>query len=180
MNIDLIRAAAARVTSAGQPYELIDTKIDDVALRVFKNAPRNLLELYRASLVHGNKDFYVYQTERYSFGETWRQAARVARCLQRSEVPGDRVGIAAAQLSEWIFAFGHHVGAVAVTMNAWWSAEELAYGVDDGELLFADAAARTFSAAAGVTISSWSRSRRPICVGPSTRHDLATVHRRCG
>ena len=30
MNIDLVRAAAARVTSAGQPYELIDAKIDGV------------------------------------------------------------------------------------------------------------------------------------------------------
>src|SRR5262245_14803720 len=144
MKIDLIRAAAARVTSAGQPYELIDAKIDGVGFRVFKNAPRNLLELYRASLVHGNRDFYVYQTERYSFGEAWRQAARVARRLQRfGIVPGDRVGIAARNYPEWVFAFMGitSICAVAVTMNAWWSAEELAYGVDDSglKLVFADA-----------------------------------------
>jgi hypothetical protein len=110
MNIDLVRAAAARVTSAGRPYELIDARIDGVAFRVFKNAPRNLLELYRASFVHGNKDFYVYQTERYSSGETWRWAARVARRLQRSGiVPGDRVGIAARNYPADFCVHGHHV-----------------------------------------------------------------------
>jgi len=144
MNIELVRAASARVTAPGQPYELVDVRIDGVVFRVFKNAPSNLRELYRASLVHGNRDFYVYQTERYSFGETWRQAARVARRLQLAGiVPGDRVGIAARNYPEWIFAFMGitSIGAVAVTMNAWWSAEELAYGVDDSglKLLFADA-----------------------------------------
>ena len=81
MNIEAIRAASARVTAPGQPYEVTPETIDGVAFRVFKNAPANLRELYRSSLVHGHKDFYVYQDERYSFGESWRQSARVAQRL---------------------------------------------------------------------------------------------------
>ena len=144
MHIEAIRAASARVTAPGQPYEITSETIDGVKLRVFKNAPANLRELYRSSLVHGHKDFYVYRDERYSFGESWRQAARVAQRLVGSGIkPGDRVGIAARNYPEWLFAFMGitSIGAVAVTINAWWSSEELAYGIDDSglQLLFADA-----------------------------------------
>jgi long-chain acyl-CoA synthetase len=144
MMIEAIRAASARVTAAGQPYEVVPQSIDGVAFRVFKNAPANLRELYRSSLVHADKDFYVYQDERYTFDESWRQAARVAHGLIGAGVKqGDRVGIAARNYPEWLFAFMGitSIGAVAVTMNAWWSSEELAYGIDDSglEFLFADA-----------------------------------------
>jgi len=144
MNIEAIRAATARVTARGQPYEVVEATIDGSTYRVFANAPANLRELYRSSLVHGDKDFYVYQDERYTFAETWRQAARVARQLEGLGVSaGDRVGIAARNYPEWIFAFMGitSLGAVAVAINAWWSGEELAYGIDDSGLtvLFADA-----------------------------------------
>ena len=46
MIIEAIRAASARVTAAGQPYEIVPQSIDGVAFRVFKNAPANLRELY--------------------------------------------------------------------------------------------------------------------------------------
>ena len=110
MNIEAIRAASARVTAPGQPYEVGPQTIDGVAFRVFKNAPANLRELYRSSLVHGHKDFYVFQDERYSFGESWRQAARVANRLQDSGIkPGDRIG--GTQLSRVaVRVHGHHVG----------------------------------------------------------------------
>jgi long-chain acyl-CoA synthetase len=143
MHIADIRTCAERITAPGQPYELIDTRIDDIAMRVFKHAPANLTELYRSSLAHANKDFYVYEDERYSFGEAWHMAARVARGLLDAGIaPGDRVGIAARNYPEWIFAFMGitSIGAVAVALNGWWSAEELAYGVEDSglKLVFAD------------------------------------------
>jgi len=143
MNIEAIRAATARVTAHGQPYEVVEATIDGSSFRVFANAPANLRELYRSSLAHGDKDFYVYQNERCTFAEAWRQAARVARQLEHLGVSaGDRVGIAARNYPEWIFAFMGitSLGAVAVAMNAWWSGEELAYGIDDSGLtvLFAD------------------------------------------
>jgi acyl-CoA synthetase (AMP-forming)/AMP-acid ligase II len=144
MDIDTVRAATARVTASGQPYELTDAVIGDVRLRVFRHAPAHLRALYESSLEHANKDFYIYESERYSFGETWRRAACVANALTARGVQfGDRVGIAARNYPEWIFAFMGvtSIGAVAVTLNAWWSGEELAYGIDDSglKLLFADA-----------------------------------------
>src|SRR5262245_47038393 len=144
MNIEAIRAATVAVTAAGQPYEVQTAAVDGTTFRVFANAPANLRELYRSSLAHADRDFYVYQDERYTFAEAWRQAARVARQLKSSGVAaGDRVGIAARNYPEWIFAFMGvtSIGAVAVAMNAWWSGEELEYGIEDSGLtvLFADA-----------------------------------------
>ena len=144
MDIEEIRAAAARVTAPGRPYELIDAQIDGVAFRVFKNAPASLRELYRSSLAqHASRDFYVFRDERFTFQEAWDLAARVAHALTARGIrKGDRVAIAARNYPEWIFAYMGitSIGAIAVAMNAWWSREELAYGLDDSgaRLIFAD------------------------------------------
>ena len=46
---------------------------------------------------------------------------------------GDRVAIAMRNLPEWIVAFGAalSVGAVSVSLNAWWTEEELDYALND-------------------------------------------------
>ena len=61
---------------------------------------------------------------------------------ERGVGAGDRVGVALRNYPEWIAAFMGitSLGAVAVALNAWWSGEELLYGIDDSglKLLFAD------------------------------------------
>ena len=61
---------------------------------------------------------------------------------ERGAGAGDRVGVALRNYPEWIAAFMGvtSLGAVAVALNAWWSGEELLYGIDDSglQLLFAD------------------------------------------
>jgi long-chain acyl-CoA synthetase len=56
--------------------------------------------------------------------------------------PGDRVAIAMRNYPEWSFAFfaATAVGAIAVAMNAWWTGEELAFGLEDcqAKVLIAD------------------------------------------
>jgi long-chain acyl-CoA synthetase len=134
MPLGEIRAATARVTSKGQPYELVDETIDGARFKVFKNAPANLRELYRSGLAFAERDLYVFEGERYTFDATWKIVARVARGLERLGVKhGDRVAIAMRNYPEWIFAFmgATSMGAVAVAMNGWWSGEELEYGLDD-------------------------------------------------
>ncbi|MCM3659355.1 AMP-binding protein, partial [Agromyces mediolanus] len=46
---------------------------------------------------------------------------------------GDRVAIAMRNLPEWIVAFFATtvLGAIAVPLNAWWTGEELVYGLTD-------------------------------------------------
>ena len=55
---------------------------------------------------------------------------------------GDRVAIAMRNFPEWVVAFWGitTLGAVVVPLNAWWSAEELQYGLEDSgsRVVFAD------------------------------------------
>ena len=49
---------------------------------------------------------------------------------------GDRVGIAMRNYPEWVISFAAilSVGAVSVSLNAWWTEEELDYAIDDAGL----------------------------------------------
>ena len=78
-----IESAVARVIGPGQPFEVVDTFVDGVNLKVFKYAPQNLNTLYRSSLEYGQRDFYVYENERYTFEAVWEQAVKVANSLIR-------------------------------------------------------------------------------------------------
>ena len=137
-----LERAIAEVTAPGKPFETETVHVNGVDFIGFVNAPTNLRELYRSGLRH-DVDFYVYDDERYSFNDAWKISAQVANTLINQGVsPGDRVGISLRNYPEWIFAFMGitSMGGIAVAMNAWWSAEEMEYGIADSglKLLFVD------------------------------------------
>ena len=123
--------AIAAATAAGQLHELVDELVNGRSLRVFKTAPRSLRALFEATA--SEQPFLSYEDERYTFAQAWDSAARIGQVLvQRCGVQhGDRVAIAMRNYPEWIFAFTAitSIGAVAVAMNAHWSAEEMAYEI---------------------------------------------------
>src|SRR5205814_2755965 len=89
--------------------------------------------------------FLVYEDERMTFEEHFRAAAHLANTLvvEYGVEKGDRVAIAMRNFPEWALAFwaAAVAGAVVVPLNAWWTGEELAYGLADSgsTILFADA-----------------------------------------
>ncbi len=124
----------ARLTAPGQPFEMEPAVVDGVAMRTWKNAPHDLRRILDASLAHAERDFLVYEDHRLTFDQHYRAAATFAHRLVDGEVtPGDRVVIAARNLPEWVVAFWGIVaaGAVAVPLNAWWTGDELLYGLED-------------------------------------------------
>ena len=137
-----LERAIAEVTAPGKPFETETVLVNGVDFIGFVNAPTNLRELYRFGLRH-KVDFYVYDDERYSFEDAWNISAQVANKLVALGIePGDRVGVSLRNYPEWIFAFMGitAMGGIAVAMNAWWSAEEMEYGIADSglKLLFVD------------------------------------------
>lgn len=130
MTIDEARTA---LTARGAPYEVVTRTIHGVEYRVFAGGPRNLRELYESCIANGDKTFLVYLEERYSFREVYGQAATIAhRLIERCGIrPADRVAIAMRNYPEWITSYMAvtSIGAVAVTLNAWWLGEELRYGL---------------------------------------------------
>lgn len=122
-------------------YETID--IRGVPTRVWKNAPENLAVLARAGRSHGDATFLIYEDERVSYEAWFRAVAALARHLQSLGVQkGDRVALAMRNLPEWpvVFFAAVSIGAICVPLNAWWTGQELAYGLSHSgaKVLFCD------------------------------------------
>ena len=132
----------AELTGPGQSHELEPVLVGAATVRAFKNAPKSLRQLFADT--RGDATFIVYENERWSFDEAWRDAARIAQLLARDYGvgKGDRVGISMRNFPEWVLAFTAitSLGAIAVALNALWRPEEMEYGLEDSgaKVLFAD------------------------------------------
>lgn len=123
--------ALAQLTAPGQPFEIVEVDVRDRHLRVFKNAPRNLREIYEAT--RSDKVFIVYEDERLTYEDVWRRACTLAHALVNDHGVGrgDRVALSMRNYPEWIIAYSAitSIGAMCVAMNALWTADEMAYGL---------------------------------------------------
>jgi long-chain acyl-CoA synthetase len=129
-----IAEANATLTAPGQIFEMEELTIRGVPTRTWKNAPPSLRAVLDLSLQHGDATFLVYEDERTTFAEHYRIACTLAHLQHAFGVePGDRVAIVMRNLPEWVMAFwaATLAGAIVVPLNAWWSAEELHYGLED-------------------------------------------------
>ncbi len=129
-----LSAATAAMTAPGQMFETTRARVGGVDMTVWKNAPRNLSQVLEMSRRHGPADFLVYENQRYTFDEHYATVRAVAARLNELGLArGDRVAIAARNVPQWVAAFWATValGAISVPLNAWWTTEELAYGLAD-------------------------------------------------
>jgi long-chain acyl-CoA synthetase len=139
-----IDEANAQLTTAGQLFEMEEIDIRGVPTRVWKHAPPSLRAVIDMSLAHGDATFVVYEDERTTFAEHYRIACTLSHRLRDTfgVAQGDRVAIIMRNLPEWIMAFwgATLAGAVVVPLNAWWSGEELHYGLEDSgsKVVFVD------------------------------------------
>src|SRR5690606_33602060 len=81
--------------------------------------------------------FLVYENERWSFEHVSDHVAALgATLVQRYGVAkGDRVALAMRNYPEWVVAYAAitSIGAVVVPLNAWWTTDELDYGLRQSE-----------------------------------------------
>jgi long-chain acyl-CoA synthetase len=135
--------AFAKVTAPGQVFELVDREIEGIGYRVFRHAPATLGQVF-AGARGQDGTFLVYEDERWTFDETMRHVDALAHALVHTFgiTKGDRVGISMRNLPEWVVAFAAilSVGAVSVSLNAWWTESEVDYAIEDSglALLIAD------------------------------------------
>jgi long-chain acyl-CoA synthetase len=127
--------AIGAVTSAGQPFEFVKATVNGVEMDVFKNAPPHLGFVFAAARQHGDKTFLVYEGERWSFNDAVDRLDALASLLVNTYgvKKGDRVAIAMRNYPEWVVSFGAilSIGAVSVSMNSWWTADEMDYALED-------------------------------------------------
>ncbi|MFF4418816.1 class I adenylate-forming enzyme family protein [Streptosporangium sp. NPDC001559] len=145
----------ARLTAPGQLFEMEEVPGPCGPVRTWKHAPVHFRTLLEASRRHGPKVFLVYEDERVTYEEHYLRAATLAGRLagEYGVAKGDRVAIAMRNYPEWVIAFSAVLaaGAVAVPLNAWWSAKELEFGLSDSgaRVLIADGERAAALAGAG-------------------------------
>jgi long-chain acyl-CoA synthetase len=125
--------ALAQLTAPGQPFEIVEASYWGRKARVFKNAPKNLGEIYSAT--RSGLPFIIYEDERLTYEEAWRRSCRLAAALveEFGVRQGDRVAISMRNYPEWMIAFcaATSIGAIAVAMNAMWQPNEMEYALND-------------------------------------------------
>ncbi|HWJ68152.1 MAG TPA: class I adenylate-forming enzyme family protein [Nocardioides sp.] len=148
----------AGLTGPGAPFELAREDVLGAPVTVFTSRARALHELLAESVEHGERTYVATAERRISFAEHARMVSSLAHELRTTYGvrPGDRVAIAAANSPEWIVAFWATVsiGAVSVGFNAWWTARELAHGLEHSTpaLVVADAKRAALLADGGVPV----------------------------
>jgi long-chain acyl-CoA synthetase len=141
---DHYREAWDELTAPGAGFEIETIEVRGVPIKVFKSAPPNMRVLWELSAGHGDKDYVVYEDERYSYTEVHAQVRALAHLLRETHGvrEGDRVAIAMRNYPEWVVSYWAIVslGAAAVGMNAWWTGPEMEYGLTDSrpKVLIAD------------------------------------------
>ena len=148
-----IKEAIAAIAAPGQPLEVVERVTNGVTNRVFKNAPATVRDFFATS--RGlDSTFLVYEDEEWSFDGVMKEVDALSYALVHHYgiKVGDRVGIAMRNLPEWVVSFAAilSVGAISVSLNAWWTEDELDYAIHDSGLSLLIADSERISRAGGI------------------------------
>lgn len=127
-----IEQAHKLLTAPGTPLEVGEEEVRGIRMKVWKNAPPTLREIYALGALFAGRDHLVFEDERATVGAFQLAANKFAHQLIADGVkPGDRVAIIMRNLPEWPVAFWGAVlaGAIVTPLNAWWTGPELEYGL---------------------------------------------------
>ncbi|MFM9138924.1 MAG: class I adenylate-forming enzyme family protein [Actinomycetota bacterium] len=123
------------VTAPGQMFELIDGEVRGVKMQVFKNAPPHLGLVFANARNHGDKPFLIYEGETWTFSKTMDYVDALASLLVNTYgvKKGDRVAVAMRNYPEWVMSFAAIIssGAINVSMNSWWTEDEMDFALED-------------------------------------------------
>ncbi len=129
-------AARAELDAPGSPFATTTIDVRGVPIKAYGAAPATMRVLWEASAVHADKDYIVYEDERYTYGQIHAQVRKLAQHLVDHGVTRHRrVAIAMRNYPEWVVSYWATVslGAAVVGMNAWWTAPEMEYALNDSE-----------------------------------------------
>jgi acyl-CoA synthetase (AMP-forming)/AMP-acid ligase II len=127
--------SALEPSTAPGGYPMREQTINGTLVRAYDCGPWNLREVLEGSRAHGDRDYLVFDDERYTFAGHHEIVAGLAEYLAREFGigKGDRMAIAMRNLPEFAFHFWATIalGAVAVPLNAWWTADEAQFAFAD-------------------------------------------------
>jgi long-chain acyl-CoA synthetase len=92
--------------------------------------------MWEATALHADKDYIVYEDERYTYTEIHEQVRKLAQYLVSQGIGRhSRVALSMRNYPEWVVGYWATVsiGAAAVGMNAWWTPSEMEYALNDSQ-----------------------------------------------
>ena len=137
---------------------------------------------HRLHALRGDDIFIVYEDERWTFADFIAKVDELGAALvdRYGVAKGDRVAISMRNYPEWIvsWAAALSVGAIAVSLNAWWTVEEIDFALGDAEpkILIADVE-RVERAAAACAARGVALLGVRLGDGPVPGDDLVAVDR---
>ncbi len=143
--IEEYQAAWDELTAPGAQFAMSEITVRGVPIRVFDSAPPSMRSVWELARGYGDRDYVVFEDERHTYAEADAIVRALAHHLRQVHGvgPGDRVAIAMRNYPEWVFAYWAivSIGAAVVGMNAWWTSDEMEYGLSDSAplVLIADA-----------------------------------------
>ena len=126
--------AVARLTGPGGAFEIATVPVRGVPLRVFAGAPSSLRDLWSLGAARGDVPYLIYEADVITYGRAHEMVCSLAAWLNAHGVKqGDRVAIGMRNYPEWAIAYWaiQSLGAISVSLNAWWIADELKYALAD-------------------------------------------------
>lgn len=141
---DFFRQAWDELTGPGGGFEVDTIDVRGIPTKVFRSAPPNMRVLWEMAAAHADRDYLVYEDERYTYAEIDARVRALAHLLRETHGvrEGDRVAVAMRNYPEWVISYWAVIslGAAIVGMNAWWTGPEMEYGLTDSapKVLIAD------------------------------------------
>ena len=126
-----LKETIAEMTAPGQMFNITEVEVGGHTMKAWAMAPNSLRDIWLSTAGHADKDYLVYQDERWTYAQAHEEVARIANWLVGQGIkPGDHVSIAMRNYPEWMLSYWAIacVGAVSVGVNAWWVPGELKYG----------------------------------------------------
>ena len=142
--IEILKQTWAELTAEGSPFAWSTQEVRGMPMRVFDTAPPNMRFVWELSAQFADRPYIVFEDETITYGEAHAMVRSLAHYLvnEHGVGPNDRVAIAMRNYPEWALAYWATivVGASAVGVNAWWTASELEYALNDSrpKVLIAD------------------------------------------
>ncbi|CAN5882193.1 class I adenylate-forming enzyme family protein [soil metagenome] len=130
-----LRAAWEELTAPDGAFATTETEVRGIPMRVLASAPPSMRVIWELAAAHSEKDYVVFEDERFTYAEIDAQVRALAHHLRdhHGVGRGDRVALAMRNYPEWVVGYWAitAIGAAVVGMNAWWTTPEMRYGLAD-------------------------------------------------
>jgi len=135
--VEEFNATLASMTAPSAPFGWTVQEIAGMPVRVYDNSFGDMRAVWEMSAGHGDKEYLIYNYERYSYADAHARVRALAHHLHSAygAGPGTRVAITMRNYPEWVLAHWAILatGAAVVGMNSWWTRPELEFALNDSQ-----------------------------------------------